>query len=217
MTALSGEAYHAAQAHNLLLQNWLCNDRLILRQGEIHTISTGSLPINGRGTADPHKYFRYRLNMFEPVLQGYADAEVTRFILTLASDDLSSHEQESVAEGDSESDRENIEIDESFLASSVLPSIQSPSFNPEVPVCSVDGHISSTGGRSDEVSTSSGARFWMKPLSEPISPMQDGCTMYLRTADLGRVGILNGDWVSKSPEGFQTEADKTCIGSCSFM
>ena len=35
-----------------------------------------------------------------------------------------------------------------------------------------------------------------KPVSSATGLLKDNCTVYLRTADLARIGILNGDWVT---------------------
>jgi peroxin-6 len=137
--------------------------------------------------------------MLEPVLQGYAQKGETRFIVTagdLSTDGKTQNHSELDIEEESESDREGIEIDEGFLASSILP----PMFDSPTPASLVssvsrgNGHTNVDDSPTE--SSTSPSSFRPEPLSEPVSVLWDDCTLYLRTADLGRIGVLNGDWVS---------------------
>src|SRR5262249_3244518 len=108
----------------------------------------------------PPSFLEYRIDMLEPVLQGYAKAGTTRFCV------LSPTESPQVVE-----DKDDlIEIDEDFLANSVLQPTLRPS--------SIDA--------SSEVS------FQVRELIEPVS--EDDSLCYVRTSDLGRIGLLDGDW-----------------------
>ena len=85
-------------------------------------------------------------------------------------------------------DSDGIEIDESFLANSFLK----PSFITSLK--GLDGrspqdihHTFQVGWKSERQS--------FKPVSSATGLLEDNCTVYLRTADLARIGILNGDWV----------------------
>ncbi|KAJ6547239.1 AAA-domain-containing protein [Mycena capillaripes] len=108
---------------------------------------------------------QYRLDMLEPVMQGYAQKGETKIILTL---DIAS--QHDVAGSDS--DAEGFEIDEDFLAPATLSSSSQAQTNESKPIV-----------------------FECQPLAESKSQPYEDCTLYLRTSDLGRVGGLNGDWI----------------------
>lgn len=166
VTALSTEAYQVAGS---ILEDWLSKDRKILRLGAVHTFLSNDLPLNGHGTSP--RSLQFRLDMVEPVLQGFAEKGKTRFVVTL--DDLSSASEE-VSDEESE---DGIEIDEAFLASSTFTRFSSQP----------NGHDSKDG---DKV-----LQFQTHPLSVPGNISDEHNTLYLRTADLGRVGILSGDWV----------------------
>jgi hypothetical protein len=125
--------------------------------------------VNGSGLYSGSIPLQYRLDMLEPVMQGYARKGETKFILTL---DIAPQYDEAGCD----SDVEGFEIDEDFLAPVMLSSssqaIMSPT-NENKPVA-----------------------FECQALAESKSDLYEDCTLYLRTTDLGRVGGLNGDWVS---------------------
>lgn len=190
LTALSDEAYQAAQGPNSILENWISVHHPIFRQREICTITSRSLPLNGSGSSESGRSYQFRLNMLEPVQQGCPQIGYTRFILLLSDvgNDLDAyHERESEIEDDSDSDRDGIEIDEDFLANSVLSSIHEP------PSSAVQTSASLVDGKPHESQNS----LRPEPLPKPCS-VQDDYTLYLRTTDLGKIGLLNGDWVSPS-------------------
>ncbi|KAJ7771890.1 AAA-domain-containing protein [Mycena metata] len=162
VSALSLEAYEAGPD---ALDSWL-SDEQILRQGDICTF-TSELMINGSGLGSNHTPLQYRLDMLEPVIQGYARKGETRIILTL---DIPSQPDEA----GSDSDAEGFEIDEGFLAPAMLSSSQT--------------FMSPT-------SENKPMTFECQPMAESKAHPYDDCTLYLRTTDLGRVGGLNGDWV----------------------
>lgn len=188
VAALSMEAYQVACSRDSVLETWLSKDRKILRLGAVHAFLSDELPLNGHATStETQKSFKFRLDMVEPVLQGFAQRGTTRFIVTadFVSSTLGSEE---ATDEEAESDQECIEIDEGFLASSTLTRFLSPP----------NGHHSSTPGVSNDSDEAlpSQPYFQTHPLSEPENIADEHCTLYLRTADLGKVGILNGDWVS---------------------
>ncbi|KAJ7632326.1 AAA-domain-containing protein [Roridomyces roridus] len=106
ITALSPEAYDVGPG---ALENWLCSDRRILRQGDVCTFT---LVVNGSGVNSNGILFQYRLDMLDPVMQGYAVKGQTKFILTL---DIPPPNDAS----DSGSETDPFEIDEQFLAPAV--------------------------------------------------------------------------------------------------
>jgi hypothetical protein len=65
------------------LETWLSNEYIILRQGTIYAFDSEILPTNGRVTAESPASYHYRLDMTEPVLQGYARVGHTRFYVIL--------------------------------------------------------------------------------------------------------------------------------------
>ncbi|KAJ6500326.1 AAA-domain-containing protein [Mycena sanguinolenta] len=168
VTALSLEAYEAAPN---ALDSWLCDGR-ILRQGDVCTFALGSL-VNGTGLHTSSIPFQYRLDMLEPVIQGFARKGETKFILTLDTSFQSD-------EMDGESDVEGFEIDQDFLAPAVLGLSQAM--------------MNSTSDNKPVV-------FECQSLAEPKPSPYDDCTLYLRTVDLGRVGGLNGDWLVVQSDG----------------
>jgi peroxin-6 len=185
LTAFSEDAFRSASTQDAIFENWLFADNLILRQGDVHTFSTELPCQNGLNTVGV-RTFRYRVDMMEPVQQGYAQKHTTRFVVTLAEDSdrtiATPRELGSTPDDGSENESEGIEIDEGFLAGSVLPSTSEP-LRREI------------RNHAKDPSTYLEVGFHPLPLLQPTFS-QDDCTVYLRTADLGRVGVLNGDWVS---------------------
>jgi peroxin-6 len=195
VTALSREAYVAASSHNSPIETWLSDESLILRQGAVHTFGSDLLPTNWHGASGSRRFYQYRLDMLEPVLQGYARKGSTRFYVTFADSSSEHLSPEDIEAGDeSESDPDGIEIDECFLASSILHSGQN--MTPLSPRETVTDRLRNTNVEPGEPTTSHlEFRFRTEPLPVPMSEFQDDCSLYLRTSDLGRIGILNGDWV----------------------
>jgi peroxin-6 len=179
LAALSEEAFLAADSPDSFLERWLVFDRPVFRQGDVHVLKPGT----SGGPA-----YHYRIEMMEPVQQGCVDFGKTRLVLTLADDENQnievSHSLGSSLGPGTESDADGIEIDEGFFASSVLSSQTNRHQGQEV----------NGIGKIDDSSTFSGVRFNALSLPYQISD-QDDNTLYLRTSDLSRVGVLNGDWV----------------------
>jgi peroxin-6 len=193
VTALSCDAYDVASSNGSPLETWLSDDSLILRQGEVHTFSSDMLPTNGHGSSGLRRCYRFRLDMVGPVLQGYAQKGLTRFYVALAgtSKEPSSGDEKGLESG---SDPEVIEIDESFLASSVLHPSQNPPHSS--PHETVPNGLPRTNDKPEGLLQShTDSRLRAEPLPYPASKAQDNRTLYIRTSDLGRVGVLNGDWV----------------------
>lgn len=174
ISALSEEAYRIATSYPSLLESWLSEDHKIIRQDSVHSFSSELVRVNGSGTTSPSTMLQYRLELLEPVLQGLALCGTTRFCVTSAPDALIS----SPTSTDQTEDATEFEIDEDFLANSVIH----PSLRPLAPAVP-----SNTQAKSE-------TRFTCQEMNEPVSLLDDECTLYVRTPDLGRVGILNGDW-----------------------
>lgn len=205
VTALSVDAYRVACSQGSPLETWLSEKYLILRQGSLHTFSSESLPLNGHNIAEGRRLYQYRLNMTEPVLQGFAQKGFTRFYVTSGDrvkENISTDSgNESVSpewEEGSESDTDGIEIDESFLANSVLQSRQNfpQSSNYEGSLTPSKGTKHNKDNPVDSTAQT-GSSLRAESLSGSTGNPEDDCTVYLRTADIGRAGILNGDWVRR--------------------
>ncbi|KAF8964138.1 P-loop containing nucleoside triphosphate hydrolase protein [Flammula alnicola] len=158
VTALSLEAYLQASGDASPLDDWLFSDQAILRQGDI-----------------------YRLDMLEPVLQGYATLGETKIILLSSQNNPPSIDTvESISD-----EQDAIEIDECFLGSSVL--------NHSGPSHLRQNHDAQST-QSSKYSEDSSTGYISKTLVSPCNLLEDPCTLYLRAADLGKIGILSGDW-----------------------
>ncbi|KAF5330107.1 hypothetical protein D9758_018140 [Tetrapyrgos nigripes] len=182
ISALSRAAYDHAASHPAFLERLLCDGKPILRQGSVYT-SHPDITINVHGQRSSN-LVEYRIDMAEPVIQGYAEKDVTSFVLTCspASDVpvLDTENQEFSSDDD-----EGVEIDEAFLANSVVHT----SFNPVSPA---NSQPSGSGLLSPD--GSSEIYFSAENLTTQLSASHDDHTLYLRTADLGRLGLLSGDW-----------------------
>lgn len=165
---------------------------------------------------DVHVY-RFRVLMTEPTLQGYSRPDLTRFIVITSAEDPSKPryangespsppDSEETSAPPSESDVETLEIDENFLASGLIDSIPK----------GIDMITANGGGSSDvphegdrmcspttpnihRPTSSSSLVFQAAPLPAPISyghePLDTERCIFLKSSDLSRVGMFNGDWV----------------------
>ncbi|KAG6865884.1 hypothetical protein C0991_010965 [Blastosporella zonata] len=181
--ALSSSAYQVACTQESVLEDWLCKEHTIIRQGDVHTFTPEQLPLNGCGSTSSSVKYAYCLEMIEPVLQGFARKGATRFIVILADGLPSTSAEENVPECDLE---EAIEIGEDFLANSAL----SPVFGQH------DYTHENANGTLIETSEIS---FLAIPLIRQIDDEMDHCGLYVRTADLSKIGIQNGDWAMARP------------------
>lgn len=202
VTALSPEGYHIATSAGSPLEDWLSDGSIILRQGSVYTFSSDMT--NGQGPVAGSETYQFRLDMTEPVLQGFARKSLTRFYVTSAPN-LQEHSfaDQVTLEPDeeTESEPELIEIDESFLASSVLHTRYSlPASSAQEQDLGLNDHKSVNDYPEES------KRLRARALTVPISTSQDDCTLYLRTSDLGKVGVLNGDWVSLADFSFTIES-----------
>ena len=173
--ALSSTAYSRAKTNVSSFEDWLCHGQRILRQDSIYVWDT-------RDGLDPGS-LTYKLIMTEPVLQGYAQKAQTLFTLlppTEGSHTINGNQMLSSSSVLDDDDDESLEIGESFLASSL---ISQPASYPQQ-------HDSSTIRISHLAH-----EFVANPLPGPSLNL-DEYTMYVRTVDLSKVGVLDGDWVS---------------------
>jgi peroxin-6 len=175
--ALSNTAYSRAKADISSFEDWLCRGQRILRQDSVYVWDTPD-------GLDPGA-LTYKLIMTEPVLQGYAQKSQTLFTLLPPSEGsqavngnqgLSSSVLDDIQIDD---DEESLEIGENFLASSLISQPSSyPQDSPPIRM----SHLAH--------------EFTASSLQNPTSLDVDEHTMYVRTVDLPKVGVLDGDWVS---------------------
>jgi peroxin-6 len=189
ITALSNEAFDITRSAHLSFENWLF-DRSILRQGSTHAFSPELPQQNGKDSVQYRHSYYFRVDMAQPVQQGFAQRGKTRFVVT-STEDLVGNESKSGTprEEDSESDPDGVEINEGFLASSLLDSVSPPAGAERPPLLPSTNHIS-----VDSDPPASDVAFCSHSLSRLIDA-QDDCTLYVRTVDLAHIGVLNGDWV----------------------
>ena len=195
VTALSIDAYNLANSQESPLEAWFSEECPIIRHGSFYMFSSDQLQLNGRRTSDRPKTFGYQFAMVEPVLQGFAQRGITRFIVTLNNQSDDDSMITDTAPHDIENDDEGIEIDEGFLASSAFSSSMFTSVDNQH--ISLHDHLPANSSDGLNIAGPEFA-FRIKLLSEAVDVSQDHCTVYLRTVDLGRAGFLNGDWVSRS-------------------
>lgn len=177
LVAKSQEAFEAASEEEDIFYA-LYAEECIIRQGD--TLNLPASPIS----------YRYAVESTDPLLQGFLKKGSTRIVVLLGDEDLSS---ESDSEDLTDESMDGIEIDSSFLASSALSKPMSSHQMLESDTLADPSRLSNAQGH---------APFRCMPLSFPISVVEDDSTLYVRTSDLSRLGILNSDWVSFSfPQG----------------
>ncbi|KAH9001680.1 AAA-domain-containing protein [Lactarius akahatsu] len=176
--ALSSPAYSSAKSDVSAFEDWLCRGQKILRQNSVLSMDSQDSP-DGTPVA-------YKLIMTEPVLQGYAQKSQTLFTLLPPPEDppaINGHRTQSSSVPDDahiEFDDEDLEIGESFLAGSLVPqSTLYPQQENGSPTISVPLFAHELTAR---------------PLLTPNYSGLDDHTMYVRTVDLPKIGVLDGDW-----------------------
>ncbi|KAH9174255.1 AAA-domain-containing protein [Lactarius sanguifluus] len=179
--ALSSPAYSSAKSDVSAFEDWLCRGQKILRQNSVLSMDSQDSP-DGNPVA-------YKFIMTEPVLQGYAQRSQTLFTLLPPPEDpsaINGHRSSSVPdEAHIEFDDEDLEIGESFLAGSLVPqSTLYPQQENGSPTISVPLFAHELTAR---------------PLLTPNYSGLGDHTMYVRTFDLPKIGVLDGDWAIVQP------------------
>jgi hypothetical protein len=178
LVAGSTEAYLLAARRPSLLNQLM--DGRILRNGDRAQLQIGNI--------EASLEFVYQLQQLEPVPQGFAQPGQTKIILLsfgiISGIDLSDKHDNVEADA--------FEIDESFLASSVFNTHFDHPEDQDFPIVSQD----STLGMSNP----SLSRFDIDYLDFPNESPEENWTLYVRTTDLGRIGILSRNWVSSHKE-----------------
>lgn len=199
--AVTGRSYAFALAHKNVLEERFFDEQTILRQGSMYTFED-VIPENAGSPPSTSEPYQFVLALAAPVLQGCARRQATRLIITsaLARYDSVSHaradppEDTPRSDPDSEaeeSEDEGFEIDEAFLAGSILHSSSASS------PLAVDDYVGNVNGHRSEVSRIHASEWSceVRPLTAQVSAQWDDCAVYVRTCDLSRIGILSGDWV----------------------
>ncbi|KAL1722738.1 P-loop containing nucleoside triphosphate hydrolase protein [Schizophyllum commune] len=172
------EHAHVATSSEAFLDTTIFSENTILRQGSVLTFPHEALGMNGNASDSSPALLRYRVEMVEPVLQGRALKGQTRLVVLQPDEADLDEPTENGANFEDEDD--GFEIDEAFLGSIISASQSSVS-------AGVNGVASNSNGFLPHNSV------FTAPLDAPASE-DDDTTVYVRTADLGRVGVLNGDW-----------------------
>lgn len=173
VVAVTDDSYVQACSNSSVLEDAIFGDSIVLRQGDI---------LNILSPANPSTTLQYRLEMLEPFLQGRAIHGDTELMV------LSLPDVDEPAQSSDDDEEDAIEIDEHFLGRSVL----SPSASRQV----ISGVEATLNRPEISISGSSPSGYLLKALTTHHSVEDDHCTLYLRTSDLGRIGILSGDWVN---------------------
>ncbi|KAF9052790.1 AAA-domain-containing protein [Panaeolus papilionaceus] len=127
--------------------------------------------------------------MLEPMQQCYAEKGITKLIL-VAPDANISLPLDVSPHLDDASDADPIEIDEEFLANSVL-SNQLEGFASQAP----ESHNQHSNAEGLKAAGLGGMQHSLVCLPTVHDAVEDDINIYLRTADLAKVGVRSGDWV----------------------
>ncbi|KAF9475323.1 AAA-domain-containing protein [Pholiota conissans] len=181
VTALSNEAYVHACSDGSALEHHLFEDQAILRQGDVLGTPNEKLTTNNQVDL-----LQYRLDMVEPVLQGLAKRGETKIIILASQDDPCAIDIDSLEDISEEQDDQDddFEINENFLGNSVLSTSASEL------VLNHKIHADYPNGHAEDHSSGLSP----KSFTHPPGVAEDDRTLYLRTTELGRLGVLSGDW-----------------------
>lgn len=225
LVAESKRSYDYSVHNQAKLCTQICSSSKFIRQSSIISIPLEESDINlgetgpGRPSSDL-QIARFRVAMTEPTLQGIAVQEYTHFVVIPGSEDTDEQDVDftddasSLGSGTStellsDSDIDDLVIGEGFLANGVISSVpRSPASNiPNGKSSHLNGEEYSPAQsainfrRAESVSSSIVVQ--VQGLHLPISVLctqkyqiddSENC-IFLKSADLSRVGLFNGDWV----------------------
>lgn len=193
ISALSAEAFDTASRDQSAFEAWFRQDERMIRQGAIYT-----LPSSFKEEADSSALYQYKVIMAEPVTQGYSTKDATQLFISNGHDlDQQASPLQDVIDDEEDSGEDEFEIDEGFLASSVLPRMTPASTRVTSPTLEQDsGHTRANGHNAGAGEVLDTLALWTAPL-ERIKSASDDHSVYLRTSEAGKLGILNGDWASR--------------------
>ena len=133
-------------------------------------------------------FHEYTVVFAEPVAQGYALSAITEISVSLRHNERSSQHVLGKVEAVHE-DEECIEIDQNFLANSVLPSISC------VPHFDLLMYSSTIALFLDSIPAPHNYVFKLVDGAHDSVCPPNGYTVFLKPSDLSKVGLINGDWV----------------------
>jgi peroxin-6 len=202
LLALSSDAYAFASNEHSNLEEWFCEDNRLICQGQKYTYKMPE--INSHGSISLRTVMLdYKVVMCEPFLRGHARKGFTRFLVSHSPTLL---DQRNLSKDHRVSrDSDSFEIDERFLAGSVLsfplrrfsfsvadsPSSDSASTNGDSSLLEPD--------KSDSLLSTYAlpAVALSRPFDTPIDtelPEGDDYTIYLSAEILMRAGLFTRDW-----------------------
>ncbi|KAI0781289.1 AAA-domain-containing protein [Trametes elegans] len=206
-SALSDEGYAAAASEPGALEEWILSSGLMFREGTVYTwprTADGA----GSSAAALSASLQYKLVMSAPVRQGVVKRGTTNVYVSAppASQEATSEDNiPTIPDGDldghteaelSGSETGDFEIGEDFLAGSVLRSLDltSPSGSPTPNGTRVNGAMNGASEPSALHLGQPERTYGAHPLKRQVSFPEDGCAVYVRTSELSRVGVLDGEW-----------------------
>jgi len=191
LSARTSKGYEFASSNPTLLKTWLFSRKPILRNGFTYYLPSSPHDSDTRDT-----FHEYSVVFSEPVAQGYAHPSLTEILVSLSHDSQPNQPTSGKAQGVHE-DEEYIEIDQDFMANSILPSIGCVA--PLIPCIPTYG-----SPRLDSVPAS--RKYILRLIDSTrcrVDPPNDH-TVLLKPSDLSKVGLINGDWVSHCQKAWTT-------------
>jgi hypothetical protein len=179
---LSAEAHDIAITCSTTLESWLCYDQRILRQGRVFSFRFSDMVNSGNACRleSDNSSLCYELLVTEPVLQGHVQRGLTEIIVLPAK--LVPTNTTTLTITKDVGDDDSLEIDEAFLANAMFSGIPSHA-------------LSESSGVATSLGTIPTTTFVVEPVSRHIDPVIDNYTAFIRTSDLLKVGLRDGDWV----------------------
>ncbi|KAL1947477.1 hypothetical protein VTO73DRAFT_14438 [Trametes versicolor] len=202
-SALSDEAYAYASSDLTALEDWLFTSDMVLREGETYTLPREPSAASGSSSTALAASLQYKLVMSAPVQQGVARRGTTKVYVSAPQaldEDISEDAIPDIPDGDldelSGSEAGEFDIGEDFLAGSVLrplslPASPAPSPNGD----KVNGATNGTHSADGNLHLSHAERTYRAhALPRQVSCLEDECAVYVRTSELSRIGVLDGEW-----------------------
>lgn len=176
----------------------------MLREGETYTLPREPSAASGSSSAALAASLQYKLVMSAPVQQGIARRGTTKVYVSAPpalDEDISEDAIPDIPDGDfdelSGSEAGEFDIGEDFLAGSVLrplslPASPAPSPNGD----KMNGATNGTHTADGNLHLSHAERTYRAhALQRQVSRLEDECAVYVRTSELSRIGVLDGEWV----------------------
>ena len=206
LSASSASVYASATSNTQCIQDWLCENQRILRQGETYRIPHHAHAGLANGYKEAH-HISLKVLMCQPVLQGYADEAKTEFVLIQSANDEVVHDAMDPATQVS-----HLDIDEDFLAASFLgelsavsagrsltngfgsPGVHTPSAASDMLDASYVSNIDA-GKRTVPISAWRYQPFGDELLPAPQTGSDPEARAFANAATLVQLGVFSGDKV----------------------